>query len=129
MGCICSIIQFIHKPLYYMYVSLPRGSLPHTESISRSPSIRTYTGSVGIKGILDVHFQSGAFVKTELILFFTTIFCEESLPTNNMVSLKLGPKRAWRLLLLPNRLGGFYCCQNDLWHLLLQKRLGGSCCC
>lgn len=77
-----------------MYVSLPRGSLPHTESISRSPSIRTYTGSVGIKGILDVHFQSGAFVKTKLILFFTTIFCEESVPTNNMVSLKLGPKRA-----------------------------------
>ena len=124
MGCICSNIQFIHKALDYVYIGLPRGSLPHTESISRSPSIRTYTGSVGIKGILDVHFQSGAFVKTELILFFTTIFCEDSVPTNNMVSLKLGPKRAWRLLLLPKRLGGFYivakttcgnyCCKNGL---------------
>ena len=153
MGCICSNIQFMHKVLDYMYISLPRGtcSVSHTESNQRIPSIRTYTGSVGIKDILDVHFQSGALVKTELILFFTTIhvFCEDSVPTNNMVSLKKGPKRTWRLLLivakttqwllfLPKRLGGFYCCQNDFvapivaktaWRfLLLPNRLGSTYC-
>ena len=128
MGCICSNIQFIHKPLYYMYVSLPRGSLPHTESISRSPSIRTYTGSVGRKDILDVHFQSGAFVKTELILFFTTIFCEESVPTNNMVSLKLGPKRAWRFLLLPKRLVAPIVAKTAWCFLLLLNWLGSTYC-
>lgn len=34
MGCICSNIQFMHKVLDYMYISLPRGtcSVSHTES-------------------------------------------------------------------------------------------------
>ena len=86
--------QILKKDLIKPSITCMLVYLEVVSHIQKVPSIRTYTGSVGIKGILDVHFQSGAFVKTKLILFFTTIFCEESVPTNNMVSLKLGPKRA-----------------------------------